>query len=201
MNSILQSMSLYIGMPVEFEEVYLQDDLSLTLTDGTVIRIAVLSKNLPTIEMQKQIFRFIDFFEETFKEKIPEALGNMTAVSRIIDIKIADTLIEQCFEKSLTYPHITQRPQDNVTLTAEENRLHKLAYDLNEKSGPFLLGRLLAKAQMEIGNTDLSNLIKLVFQLREKEALKPVLPEQAARLKEEMMREKIQTQKASRQAD
>jgi len=194
-NSLLQSISMSIGMPVEFEEIYLQDDISLTLTDGIVTRIAVFSKNLPSIEMQKQILRFIDFFEENFKDKIPEAVNDMNTVNRMINVDVANNLIEQCFEKSLTFPHIAQRPRENETLTTVENRLHKVAYNLNEKSGPFLLGRLLALAQMETGITDLSNLIKLVFQLREKEALKPVLPEQAARLKEAMMREKFQTKK------
>ncbi len=191
MNSILQSMSMYVDMDVEYQEVYLQDDICLTLTDGTIIRIAVLSKNLPSIEMQKQIAEFIDLFETEFQDKIPEAIENIVNVSRVINLDFANNIIEKCFEKSLTFPHIVQRPADNQSLTEEENKIHKLAYNLIEKSGPFLLGRLLAKAQVETGITELPRLIEIVFKLREKEAIKPIQPKEADRLKDEMMREKV----------
>ena len=196
-NSVLQSMSMYVDMPVEFQEIYLQDDVCLTLTDGNLIRVAVLSKNLPSVEMQKQIAKFIDLFEEAFKDKIPDAIKNIIAVSRIIDMNFANQLIEECFEKSLTFPHIAQRPADNQPLTDEENKIHKLAYTLNEKSGPFLLGRLLSKARMETGITELPKLIEIVFKLREKEALKPIPPKEAEKLKYKMMREKIKNMKKS----
>ncbi|MHA1131730.1 MAG: hypothetical protein ACTSQI_05265 [Candidatus Helarchaeota archaeon] len=191
MNSVLQSLTMYTGISVEFQEIFLQDDICLTLTDGTLIRVAIFSRNLPSIEMQKQILKFIDLFEAAFKEKIPEAVKNITQVSRLIDLGFASALIEECFEKSLIFPHIAQRPDENQSLTKEENTIHKLAYSLNEKSGPFLLGRLLAKAQMETKITEISDLIRLVFQLREKGALKPILPKTAEKLKDEMMREKV----------
>ena len=191
MNSILQSMSMYSDMPVEFQEIYLQDDVCLTLSDAEITRIAVLSKNLPSIEMQKQIQKFIELFERAFKEKIPEAVKNITAVGRFIDLEFANKLVEDCFEKSLTFPHIAIRPHDNVSLTEDENKLHKIAYTLNEKSGPFLLGRLLAKAQMEAGITELPLLIEIVFKLREKGALQSITPLEAEKLKDELMREKL----------
>jgi len=192
---------MYADMPVEFQEVYLQDEICLTLTDAEITRVAVLSKNLPSIEMQKQIQKFIETFERTFKEKIPEAVKNITAVSRIIDLEFANKLVEECFEKSLTFPHIAARPQDNVPLSEDENKLHKLAYSINQKSGPFLLGRLLAKAQMESGITELPLLIELVFKLREKGALQPVSPLEADKLKEEMMREKLKANGKSREPE
>ena len=201
MNSILQSTSMYADMPVEFQEVYLQDEICLTLTDAEITRIAVLSKNLPSIEMQKQIQKFIETFERTFKEKIPEAIKNITALGRIIDLEFANKLVEECFEKSLTFPHIAVRPQDNVPLSEDENKLHKLAYSINQKSGPFLLGRLLAKAQMESGITELPLLIEIVFRLREKGALQPVSPLEADKLKEEMMREKVEASKKSKKPE
>ncbi|NVM29473.1 MAG: hypothetical protein HWN65_11590 [Candidatus Helarchaeota archaeon] len=193
MNSILQAVLMYANMPVEFQEIHLQDDICLTLTDGTITRIAIVSKNLPSVEMQKQILRFIDFFEQAFKDKIPEAIKdvNIVNISRIIDFQFANQLIEKCFEKSLIFPHVAQRPHDNVVLTGEENKLHKIAYTLNEKSGPFLLGRLMAKAQMETSITELPRLIEIVFKLREKGAIVHVEPRDAEKLKDEMMREKV----------
>jgi hypothetical protein len=191
MNSILQSISMYAGMSVEFQEIYLQDDICLTLTDGVLIRVALVSKNLPSVEMQKQVLKFIDLFEAAFKEKIPDAIENIVAASRLIDLDFANALIEECFEKSLIFPHITQRPDENQPLSREENLIHKLAYSINEKSGPFLLGRLLAKAQMETTITALSELIEIVFRLREKGALKPIPPKSAEKLRDKMMREKV----------
>ena len=191
MNSILQSISMYAGMAVEFQEIYLQDDICLTLTDGILIRVAVVTKNLPSVEMQKQVLKFIDLFEAAFKEKIPDAVENIVAVSRLIDLGFANALIEECFEKSLIFPHIAHRPDENQPLSNDENMIHKLAYSLNEKSGPFLLGRLLAKAQIETTITTLSELIEIVFRLREKGALKPIPPESAEKLRDEMMREKV----------
>jgi len=201
MNSVLQSISMYADMAVEFQEVYLQDDICLTLTDAEITRITVLSRNPPSIEMQKQIQKFIESFEYAFKEKIPEAVKNIPAVGRIIDQEFTNKLVEECFEKSLTFPHIAVRPRDNVSLTEDENTLHKMAYSLNEKSGPFLLGRLLAKAQMEYNNTDLPQLIEIVFKLREKGALQPVLPTESDKLKEDLMREKLKENKKSKTKD
>lgn len=190
MNSVLQSISMYADMPVEFQEVYLQDDICLTLTDAEITRIALLSKNQPSVEMQKQIQKFLESFESAFKEKIPEAIKNIIAMGRIIDLDFTDKLVEECFEKSLTFPHIAVRPHNNVSLTEDENKLHKIAYSLNEKSGPFLLGRLLAKAQLESNITELPQLIELVFNLREKGALQPVVPSEADKLKDNLMRKK-----------
>ena len=178
-------------MAVEFQEVYLQDDICLTLTDAEITRMVVLSKNPPSIEMQKQIQKFIETFESTYKEKIPEVVKNITAIGQIINLEFANKLVEECFEKSLTFPHIAVRPQDNVPLSEDENKLHKLAYSINQKSGPFLLGRLLAKAQMESGITELPLLIEIVFKLREKGALQPVSPSEADQLKDKMMHEKL----------
>jgi len=199
-NSILQSLDMYANMPLEFQEIHLQDDLSLTLTDGEITRAALISKNLPSIQMQKQTLRFIDYFEQTFKNKIPEAIKNIDSVhvSRIIDFNFADQFIEDCFEKSLLFPHLAQRPADNVFLSSEENTLHKLAYTINENSGPFLLGRLLSKAQMETKITELPHLTEIVFKLREKGALKPIKPREADKLKDEIMREKVRKLKKAK---
>ncbi len=199
MNNILQAMSMYAGMPLDFQEIYLKDDICLTLTDGTLTRIAILSKNLPSVEMQKRIARFIDKFEETFKDKIPEAIKNINLVniSRIIDYQFTNELIEKYFEKSLTFPYLAQRPHDNVSLTEEENKLHKIAYNLNAKSGPFLLGRLMAKAQIETNIIEISHLIEIVFQLREKGAITPIEPKFAEELKDKILREKVEVLKDS----
>ncbi len=201
-NSILQALAMYSGMPVEFQEVYLQDDICLTLTDGVMTRVAILTKNLPSIEMQKQIARFVDFFEQSFKDKIPEAIKdvNIVNISRIINYDFAYELIETCFEKSLIFHHLAQRPDDNVSLTPEENKIHKLAYYINEKSGPFLLGRLLSKAQIESSITDLPHLIQIVFNLREKGAIKPITPNEAERLKDDFRREKVKIHERSKKA-
>ncbi|MHA1265624.1 MAG: hypothetical protein ACTSRS_10350 [Candidatus Helarchaeota archaeon] len=201
-NSVLQALSIYAGMTVEFQEVYLRDDIFLTLTDGSITRTAVLSKTQPSIEMQLRVVRFIDLFEETFKNKIPDALkaDDPRKISRIIDYTFADQLIERCFEKSLTFPHIAHRPDENQPLSSKENQFHKLAYNLNEKSGPFLLGRLFSKARMETRITEPSELLEIIFNLREKGALKPIPPAQAIKLREEMLREKlIQYKKGDRQ--
>ncbi|TFG04818.1 MAG: hypothetical protein EU536_03735 [Promethearchaeota archaeon] len=191
-NSVLQSLNLYENMHVEFQEIHLQDDLILTLTDGEYSRTAVISKNSPSVDMQVKIARFIDLFEAEFKNKIPKRLKDIeiSTISRLIDPTFADQLIEECFEKSLTFPHLAHRPDENQDLNTDENLLHKLAFTLNEQSGPFLLGRLLSKAQMQTKITDTSHLIELIFILREKGALKPLNPKEVDGYRDRMLREK-----------
>ncbi|MFX0141071.1 MAG: hypothetical protein ACFFDN_45960, partial [Candidatus Hodarchaeota archaeon] len=58
-NSILESISMYDNMELTRQEIYLRDDARLILHDGEFVRIAMITKELPSVEMQKQLEHFL----------------------------------------------------------------------------------------------------------------------------------------------
>lgn len=186
MNSILESISMYDDMKVTREEIYLLDDARLILHDGEYVRIAMITKELPSVEMEKQLEQYIEEFELKFGKLIPEWREDISRLARMIDMGFANELIEKCFEKSLIFPHDVVISKEEVKLTSLEEKLLETAKKIRSKAGPFLLQRLIARGQTELSaNYTLLQILEAVYNMRKKKVLVPVSEKEAERLKEE----------------
>ncbi len=190
-NSILESISMYDNMTVTREEIYLRDDARLILHDGEFVRIAMITKELPSVEMQKQLEHFLSEFELKFGKMIPEWRQDISRLARMMDMGFANELIELAFEKSLTFPHNIALPEEGEKLTDLESALYELAKNIRSKSGPFLLQRLIARGHTELSPKPLLQIMEGVYNLRKKKALIPISPKEAQRLKDETFKKGI----------
>ncbi|MHA1298351.1 MAG: hypothetical protein ACTSO9_02790 [Candidatus Helarchaeota archaeon] len=190
MNSILESNSMYDNMKLTRQEIYLRDDARLILHDGEYVRIAMVTRELPSVEMQKQLEHFTNEFELKFGRKIPEWRQDITRLARMIDMGFANDLIEECFEKSLIFPHNIVTPkEEEIELTRLEQKLFEIATKIRAKSGPFLLQRLIARGQTELApQVSLLQILEGVYNLRKKGVIAPVSESEAQRLRDAIFR-------------
>ncbi|NVM04982.1 MAG: hypothetical protein HWN67_21855, partial [Candidatus Helarchaeota archaeon] len=190
-NSILESISMYDNMTVTRQEIYLRDDARLILHDGEYVRVAMITKELPSVEMQKQLEHFLNEFELKFGKKIPEWRQDISRLARMMDMGFANEIIELAFEKSLTFPHNIAPTEEEVKLTDLESKLFELAKNIRSKSGPFLLQRLIARGHTELSPAPLLKIMEGVYNLRKKKALMPLSAKEARRLKDETFKKGI----------
>ncbi|MHA1784055.1 MAG: hypothetical protein ACTSVE_02555, partial [Candidatus Helarchaeota archaeon] len=190
-NSILESVSMYDNMKVVNQEVYLRDDARLIMHDGEYTRIVMITKELPSVEMRKQMEQFLQGFELKFGKNIPQWRKDLSRLARMIDMKFADELIEKSFEVSLTFQHTTRNTKPEIVkLTLLENKMLEIAKQIESKSGPFYLQRLVGRAQLEIGTKyQLLLILEAVYNLRKQGYLKPLTEKDAERLREQIYRD------------
>ncbi|NHI91089.1 MAG: hypothetical protein EAX96_01215 [Candidatus Lokiarchaeota archaeon] len=191
MNSVLESISMYDNMKVSNQEIYLRDEARLIMHDGEYTRIVMITKELPSVEMRKQMEQFLEKFELKFGKSIPDWRKDLSRLARMIDMKFANELIEECFEISLTFQHTTRTiPPESEKLTLLEEKILDIAKQTEKKSGPFLLQRLVGRAQMEIGERfKLLLILEAAYNLRKKGYLKWLSEQEAERLREQIYRE------------
>ncbi|MHA1379213.1 MAG: hypothetical protein ACTSRG_12595 [Candidatus Helarchaeota archaeon] len=189
MNSILESISMYDNMKVTRQEIYLRDDARLILHDGEFVRVAMITKELPSVEMQKQLEHFMNEFELKFGKKIPEWRQDISRLARMMDMGFANELIEKCFEKSLIFPHHPVAPTKEVELTSLETKLLDIAMKIRGKAGPFLLQRLIARGQTELApQVTLLQILEGVYNLRKKGVLVPMSEKDAQRIRDSIFK-------------
>ncbi|MFX0139951.1 MAG: hypothetical protein ACFFDN_40290, partial [Candidatus Hodarchaeota archaeon] len=161
------------------------------------VRIAMITKELPSVEMQKQLEHFLNEFELKFGKKIPEWRQDISRLARMMDMGFANDIIELAFEKSLTFPHNITPLEEGVKLTDLESKLFELAKNIRSKSGPFLLQRLIARGHTELSPTPLLQIMEGVYNLRKKKVLTPISAKDAQLLKDETFKKGIGGKKSN----
>ncbi len=189
-NIILETITLDEGVKVENQEIHLRDGGYLILNDGEYTRVAVIARELPSVEMQKHLMCFQGELEHKLEvELIPELGPDLLRITRLKKLAFAKELIERCFEKSLTFEHTVIEIKDPPKLKKLERNILEIARKIKSKSGSFYLRRLVARAQTELSpNLTMVEILEAVYNLKKIKYLQPVTQDQARKIKEKLYR-------------
>ncbi|MHA1145972.1 MAG: hypothetical protein ACTSRW_14615 [Candidatus Helarchaeota archaeon] len=202
-NAILESVTMHEGIELQNQEIHLRDGGSLILNDGEYVRVAMVSRETPSVEMLKQLLCFQGELElKIEREFIPKWGQDLKKILRFTKFDFANDLIELCFQKSLISQHVVIEPKEQVKLNKFEYKILEIARRIRSKSGPFLLQRIIARCQTELSPIPpLPKILEAVYNLKSYGYLRAVSEKDAQKMKEDLYKSQRPKRKEETKAE
>ncbi|HMF30678.1 MAG TPA: hypothetical protein VKK79_04655, partial [Candidatus Lokiarchaeia archaeon] len=174
-TGFLQALSTFgteMNMGQALDEMKYGKDM-IFLSDGVVVRAALLLTNTPSAVMRHNIKQFVSTFEEVYRDELAHWTGNV----RIFDGAV--NLIDEIFNISINLPHeIVQGTGTNEVASPMAKKVLQVAQQMISEDNPHLdLSSLLTVAAKSLRKTP-GEVFTVIGQLRKAGVLRPIPTEE-----------------------
>ncbi|MBY9019383.1 MAG: hypothetical protein KGD66_11190, partial [Candidatus Lokiarchaeota archaeon] len=146
-------------------------DKMLLLTDGVYIRVALVLGKKGSLILRRNLKRFIEAFENTYKDILPKWRGQLNHFMN------AGQLVDDLLNTSIILPHQISYDFSNIKdlKTTHSKDVLKAAHNCCEEAGrKFFFIATLLKEAAESTNKDTAEIFMGVKELRDKKMLIPI---------------------------